>query len=177
MPVRGLNPGLARFLLIESSGGEALITEAYTDPDGNTREARMLDTLNLMNGLTQKMGYLQVRQRVLSENISNVNTPKYKAQDVKAPDFEATLNQSKKAVGDAKPLALITTSPGHLNFIMSTTGTKSEAQRQTYEVRPDNNSVSIEEQMMRASQTTADYALVTNLYNKNVDMLTTAIKG
>lgn len=138
----------------------------------------MLDSINLLSGLTQKMDYLQTRQRVLAENLSNSNTPGFQAHDIKAPDFAATLGLTKNN-NASSTLALAVTSPNHINSLSGGFGSKlkSEASKQTYEVTPEGNSVSIEEQMMKSSQNNIDYQLVTNLYNKNLGMLNAAIKG
>ena len=51
----------------------------------------------------------------------------------------------------------------------------SKKQKKTYETAPAGNSVVVEEQMMKLSQTQADYNQMVNLYRKHVDMLKTAI--
>jgi flagellar basal-body rod protein FlgB len=140
----------------------------------------MLDTIALMNGLTQKMGFLQARQRVLAENVSNSDTPGFQARDIKAPDFASALGQAQKQQSaGGQQLQLAATEVGHINYI----GGDKEAEfhpekvRKTYEVSPENNSVSLEESLMKSSQNAIDYQLVTNIYNKNLDMLRMAIRG
>ena len=50
-----------------------------------------------------------------------------------------------------------------------------EANLKVIETAPAGNSVVIEEQMMKLSQTQADYNAMVNLYRKHIDMLKTAI--
>ena len=139
----------------------------------------MLDNIALFSGLTEKMGFLQTRQRVISQNITQADTPNYKAHDVKAPDFRKSmalfLNRQPLAQGDK--LNVATTNGKHFEHRqLLDRRDGGNAVRQTYEVAPSENSVSIEEQMMQASQTAIDYQLVTNLYTKNMDLLRTAMR-
>ena len=43
--------------------------------------------------------------------------------------------------------------------------------RKTYETKPDGNAVDIEEQMLKLSQTSQDFNMVTSLYRKNVSLI------
>ena len=45
----------------------------------------------LMGGITRSMHNLADRQRVISENIANSETPHFKAREMEAPDFGALL--------------------------------------------------------------------------------------
>jgi flagellar basal-body rod protein FlgB len=51
----------------------------------------------------------------------------------------------------------------------------SKKQKKPYETAPAGNSVVLEEQMMKMSQTEADYNEMINLYKKHMDLLKTAI--
>ncbi|HEY4162188.1 MAG TPA: flagellar basal body rod protein FlgB, partial [Dongiaceae bacterium] len=51
----------------------------------------------------------------------------------------------------------------------------SKKEKKPYETAPAGNSVVLEEQMMKLSQSQADYNTVVNLYTKHVEMLKTAI--
>lgn len=135
----------------------------------------MLESMALFNGMTQKMGYLQTRQRVLSQNITNSDTPGYQAMEVKTPDFSKIMHGVKAARSES--LGLSTTSSAHIN-VQSIAGrpTAGDPASHTYDVTPSGNSVSMEEQMMSASQNAIDYQLMTNLYNKNLDILRAAMR-
>lgn len=140
----------------------------------------MLESIALMNGMTEKMNFLQVKQRVLSQNISNSDSPGYMSKEIKAPDFKHTLGRymNKNQTNAGEKLALTTTQPGQVSHLqMLNRADQGERVRQPYEIAPGKNAVNLEEQMMQASQTAIDYQLITNVYNKNVDMMRTAIKG
>jgi flagellar basal-body rod protein FlgB len=139
----------------------------------------MLDSIALMNGINEKMGYLQTRQRVLSQNITNSDSPNYQAMDVTAPSFKDTMGRfiNPSQVNGGTKLSLTTTSPGQVSHLQllnrADTGSRVE---QTYEVTPIKNSVNVEEQMMQSSTTAVDYQLVTNLYSKNLNLLRASMK-
>lgn len=138
----------------------------------------MLENLSIFNGMVQKMGFLQTRQRVLAQNISNGDTPGYQALDVKAPNFEKTLS-AIMGQSSVKPagIALTETESQHIAAQAHRQALSIKPQRDNYDVSPTGNSVSMEEQMVQSSQTAVDYQLITNLYNKNLDILRAAIRG
>ena len=47
---------------------------------------------------TGKMSWLTERQRVLSQNIANSDTPKYKPQDMKEVDFRKLVKRNTRSV-------------------------------------------------------------------------------
>lgn len=49
----------------------------------------MTSSFSLLNGIGQSMKHLSERQRVISENIANGETPGFKARAVSAPDFSS----------------------------------------------------------------------------------------
>jgi flagellar basal-body rod protein FlgB len=129
--------------------------------------------IGLFQALGAKMGYLNTRQRVISENIANADTPDYKARDVSNVDFDFILRDITKP-STIRPEM---TQSGHLppaGFKPKPTAVKSDI---TYEVTPTGNSVSVEEQMTKASNTMIDYNLMTNIYQKNMNLIRMAISG
>jgi flagellar basal-body rod protein FlgB len=137
----------------------------------------MLESMALMKGLTEKMAYLQTRQRVISQNITNSDTPNYQAMEVKAPDFAKVMGQVKMAKAGGEQLNIETTSENHIDIRKAgARPTKGQVNRHTYDVTPSGNSVTMEEQMMQASQTAGEYQLITNLYNKQLDTLRSAMR-
>lgn len=119
--------------------------------------------LTLMSALNEKMHYLGQRQKVISGNISNADTPKYQPRDLKPFDF-------KQVIGRYQVLPE-TTNPRHL---LGTLGAPkpfaSPEQQRVYESSPDGNEVVVEEQMLKAAHTQEDYMLMSNLYQKQVAM-------
>ena len=127
--------------------------------------------IGLMKALAAKMDYLDQRQRVLSQNIANSDTPSYQPKDLLPVDFGTVLKRVTKenAVRPDTTNAMHMPSPSHID------DPKNRAQKEVYEVAPAENAVIIEEQMLKASQNMMDYNLMTSLYQKNVGMIKTAL--
>ncbi len=125
----------------------------------------------LMKAIAAKMGYLDQRQRVLSQNIANADTPGYRPSDLTDVDFGSVL---KSVTGDAS-VRPATTDDMHMPSVNQLDDTKAREQKVVYEVAPAENAVIMEEQMIKASKNIMDYNLMTSLYQKNVNMLRTAL--
>ena len=128
-----------------------------------------LSSLPLFQRLSERIGWLNARQKVLAQNIANADTPGYVPNDVVPLDFGDHLKKLS-AVAPAR------TDPKHLvGTVPPADPVDSKKQKKTYETAPAGNAVVLEEQMMKLSQTQADYNQIVNLYKKHMDMLKTAI--
>jgi flagellar basal-body rod protein FlgB len=125
--------------------------------------------LPLFERLSERMGWLNARQDVLSQNVANADTPSYTPKDLKAQSFG---DQLQKLAAVQPEL----TSPMHLQgTIPVEKGPGSEKTKTQYESSPSGNSVILEEQMMKVQQTQMNYQLITSLYRKHVDIMKRAI--
>lgn len=108
------------------------------------------------------MKYMANRQKVLAQNIANIDTPGYKARELKKLDFE------KLATSANSQLEMRTTSPTHLNGTLagSSMAFRSEKDRNTFETTPTENNVVLEDQMGKVSDTGAQYQLSSSLMRK-----------
>ncbi len=123
----------------------------------------------LFGRLTERMSWLGERTRVLSQNIANADTPGYQPQDLKPIDFEAEMRK-------LEPVAPARTNKKHLTGTVAPAGDfDPKKTKKTYETAPVGNSVVIEEQMMKVSDTQMNYNMVVNLYRKHIDLFKTAI--
>lgn len=129
--------------------------------------------IGLFQAMNAKMQYLQDRQKVISQNIANANTPDYKPNDMTTPDFGAVLENVIRNKG-IKKVTLEATSAGHLAPDAHMQG-RMKPQKTSYEIKPDENGVVIEEQMLKASDTQMNYNTMLNLYASNMEMLRTSI--
>lgn len=125
----------------------------------------------LFKALGAKMDYLTMRQRVVSQNIANADTPGYKPKDLKPVDFGKVLNE----VTDTGSVSLASTNPGHMLAPGQTAHGEAKKAKTVYEVAPAGNAVIMEEQIINSNQTSMDYNLMTSLYQKNVRMLKIAL--
>ena len=123
----------------------------------------------LFSAMSRRMTWLGQRQELLAQNIANADTPGYTAQDLKPQNFSDVFKSSSGA-----PLQMASTSGGHIG------GVKDNGKGRT-EKAPDpekplsGNAVTLEDQMMKTSQTAMDFQLTTNLYKKHISMIKTAL--
>jgi flagellar basal-body rod protein FlgB len=131
------------------------------------------ENLSLFKALGAKMDYLNQRQRVLAQNISNADTPNYKPQDLTPVDFGDVLENVTKSSQSNVRLDRANTAhmppPDHID------NPDERKQKKTYEIAPAGNAVIMEEQLIQSGRTVADYNLMTNIYQKNVGMIRTAL--
>jgi flagellar basal-body rod protein FlgB len=117
--------------------------------------------------LRTKMQWHQERQRLLAENVSNADTPKFQPRDLQAPK----LDQMRPAHAG---IALTRTSSAHLAG--STTAMKFQVdQRGGFEVRPAGNAVSLEDEMLKVATNQQDYQAVTALYTRGLGLIKRAL--
>jgi flagellar basal-body rod protein FlgB len=129
-----------------------------------------LNDIPVFRMMTGKMRWLAARQRVLTENVSNADTPQYRPKDLKPVDL------SKGGQKASFRAALTRTHPGHIaGSARSEAGPRSEWQRDTYETLPAGNAVVLEEQLVKVATNRQDYSLMTELYRKHVRMFRIAL--
>ncbi len=129
------------------------------------------DSIGLFKAMTAKMNYFDQRQRVISQNVANADTPQFRPMDLKPVDFgRAVADVTKQNV--VRPAI---TDDQHMPRNDDIDDPEARRKRTTYEVAPAGNAVIIEEQMISAARTTMDYNLMTTLYQKNVGMIRTAL--
>jgi flagellar basal-body rod protein FlgB len=129
-----------------------------------------INDLPVLSALRTKMQWHQERQRVLSENVSNSDTPNFKPRDLVEPKFDAG---GANATGPMGSLAMMRTSGDHMT---ATGATQTFANGNSgFQTRPAGNSVNLEDEMLKVSANQMDYAAVTSLYSKSLHLLKTAI--
>jgi flagellar basal-body rod protein FlgB len=119
--------------------------------------------------LRTKMQWHQERQRVLSENVSNSDTPNFKPRDLVEPKFEPS-----GKVGGFTPLPMAMTSASHI-APSGDAKTFDVNSKVGFETRPAGNSVNLEEEMTKVATNQMDYAAITQLYSKSLALLKTAL--
>ncbi len=131
----------------------------------------MLENIGLMKGIGGKMNWLNQRQTVLSQNIANADTPSYRPYDLEEVDFSKVMG----TVSSGPKLGKVTTNANHIGANPEVEVGEGRKSKTVYEAAPGENAVVIEEQLLKAGKTQADYNLITNLYKKNVGMLQLAV--
>jgi flagellar basal-body rod protein FlgB len=131
----------------------------------------MTTDISLFQAMGSKMKYLNHRQRIISQNIANSDTPNYQPSDLTKVDFGRVL---KKVTGD-NSIQMASTNANHMPALDQVSAARVEKQRETYEVAPDKNGVVLEEQLIKSNDVQMDYNLMINLYRQNVDLIRTSL--
>lgn len=130
-----------------------------------------LPDIPLFSMLRQRMGWLNQRQSVLSQNVVNADTPGYVARDLKPVDFAAALKESTAGQGGA----MRATDPRHITIKPGSQSSFEDFQSNDVEASPNGNSVSLEMEMIKVSDTQAQFQAAANLYAKAMGMMKIAI--
>ncbi len=128
-----------------------------------------LENLGYFKSIHTRMNWLNQRQQVLAENVANANTPGFRAQDLKEPNFEDLLRRT------VAPVAMRTTSGKHLLGGINAGKVDFQTRDAGAVADKSGNSVNLEAEMMKVSKTTADHELMSNLYRKGIDLMRVAI--
>ncbi len=115
---------------------------------------------------------LSLRQKVLADNIANVDTPKFKRSDI---DFDRILLAAiqSKDVGD---IELRRSSPKHFSGV-GMTGGNFVIQDKSTTFRNDGNNVDIDLEMAKLAENTIQYNALTRSLTSHITMLRQVIQG
>ncbi len=128
-----------------------------------------LQDIPLFSALTERMKWLTARQKVLSQNIANSDTPNYQAKDLKPQKFKDMLARPEET-----GVRLASTNANHIE-LEKKSDFQTNRNKDPYEVTPTGNGVVLEEQMMSLAETQIQYQMTTSLYKKHLSMLKTAL--
>jgi flagellar basal-body rod protein FlgB len=121
----------------------------------------------LFGMLTDRMNWLSTRQSLLSENVSNAATPNYQARDLSPVDFAAEMtNSSGLSSTNVRHFKVGSGGPPSMRIVSANEGGT-----------PGGNAVSLEQEMIKLSETQIQFQTAVNLYQKAVNMFRTAIGG
>jgi flagellar basal-body rod protein FlgB len=125
-----------------------------------------ISDLPILSMLRTRMQWHQERQRVLSENVANADTPKFRPSDLTPPNFERP---------PPAQVSLVATNAAHLSGLGGGASRFASAREGGYEARPSGNAVSLEDEMMKVASNQMDYQAATTLYSKSLGLVKTAI--
>jgi flagellar basal-body rod protein FlgB len=132
-----------------------------------------LQEIPLFSMLRGKLGFLNERQRVISQNVANANTPGYAPSDLKP----FTIAQAMAAPqGGATSVSTVRTNVAHLP---GKTVTKSNWRQVTAgdsETTLDGNQVVLEDQMVKMTEARLDYDAAISFYQKSMGLIRLAAK-
>lgn len=102
------------------------------------------------------------RHKVLSQNLANVNTPGYKADEVTMPTKYEELRGKGKV---RRKIRMVRTSNKHMIGAKDSNGKfESHKLQDPYEIKKNGNNVSLAQQMTKLSQNKNDYAAAAKAY-------------
>ena len=128
-----------------------------------------LPDVPLLSMLRERMTWLNQRQDLLSQNVANADTPGYVARDLKPLDFQQALSQAGSGAG------MMTTNSRHISLTPGHTAKFEEHDSPDQEANPNGNAVSLEMEMIKVSDTQAQFQAAANLYAKAMTLMKTAI--
>ncbi len=120
--------------------------------------------------LRTRLQYAQQRQQVLAENVSNANTPNYRARDLVAPKFPEPTEMTTASV---PRVTLAQTESGHIGALGGNSAFDSENTK--YGVRPTGNAVNLEDEMIKIAANQMDYQAATALYTRSLNLIKVAL--
>jgi len=126
-------------------------------------------SLPFLTMLQQKMSWLSDRQSILARNIANASTPGFVPQDLQQADF------SRALAGETQ--GLMTTNRMHIQPRSLVSGMHHAISSPDSQSSPDGNSVVVEEQMLKVSDTQISYAQAAGIYKKMTGMWRMALGG
>jgi flagellar basal-body rod protein FlgB len=126
-----------------------------------------ISDIPIFSMLRTRMHWHQERQRLLSENIANADTPSFRPRDLAPLSFDTTHAKT--------PLTLLRTDQHHL--IGNEAGGRGfqPDSKSSFEVRPGGNAVTLEDQMMKVASNQMDFQAATALYGRSLRLIKTAL--
>jgi flagellar basal-body rod protein FlgB len=110
---------------------------------------------------SQRLAYIDQRQRILAQNIANADTPGYKARDLSP--FDKLLHERPVTPAQTNALHLAGTSNASLQI------------QAAQERAPDGNAVNIEDELTKVADDETSSAMVGNLWKTTMSMYLTAL--
>lgn len=110
------------------------------------------------------MDHSASRQKVVSENIANLNSPGFRARDVAQPDFDSPFRR-------AVQMMPAETSPMHQDGTAVPESFRAEKNRKPEEVLISRNAVNLEDEITKMAEARGAFERASTLYKKHTDMI------
>ncbi|HYI26326.1 MAG TPA: flagellar basal body rod protein FlgB [Bradyrhizobium sp.] len=124
--------------------------------------------LPLFAMLRTRMQWHQERQRLLSENVANSDTPNYQPRDLAPLKFDRS-GPALTSIG------LQRTESSHIASSESTSSRFQASRFGGYEARLAGSAVNLEDEMIKVAANQMDYQAATTLYTRSLGLIKTAI--
>ena len=130
-----------------------------------------LSQISLFSALADKMRWHSMRQSLLAENVANAETPGYKGNDLKPFETGGAMRGLAMA-----PVRGFSGGPGHIAIAgLPDGGGFTVRSLNNFEITPEGNGVTLEDEMMKVTSNQMDYQAVTALYARSVKIIKLAL--
>jgi flagellar basal-body rod protein FlgB len=126
--------------------------------------------LPIFTALTEKMRWHQNRQSLLAENVANAETPGYRGRDLAAFAFKEHMSNLS-----VPQIATSTTNSAHIAAMGTQADGFNTRKLNSFEITPEGNGVTLEDEMMKVTSNQMDYQAATTLYTRSLKILRTAL--
>jgi len=129
-----------------------------------------LMNMPVFTALTDKMRWHQTRQGLLAENVANAETPGFRGRDLAQYDFADMTSGFSSAT-----VTTSATQPMHFAVSSSESSPYGAQRMANFEITPEGNGVSLEDEMMKVTTNMMDYQAAIGIYQKSIKILKTAM--
>lgn len=130
-----------------------------------------LFTDDAMRAATLALKGLTNRQKVISHNLANVDTPGFSAKQV---DFETTL---KRNLSQGGKISMAKTSQGHIDSTSSLSNFNATSNKAGGTFREDGNNVDVDTELLDMSETNIKYQAISQEISKKLLLLKSIAQG
>ncbi len=124
-----------------------------------------------LDRIERAMDVMSRRQQLVAANISNIDTPGYRTEDV---DFKAALHRAMNTQGTG--IGLHVTQPGHISAAQGGRNPGDARHVAGLALRNDGNDVNLDREMLNMSMTRSRYDASANIARMRVRQLVSAIE-
>lgn len=121
-----------------------------------------------INRLEKGLSYATLKNKTITQNIANVDTPNYKTQEV---SFKDVLNDARKATISANR-----TDTRHYDFNIEI-GNSAVFSNDNFRTRPNGNAVNMDSEQAKLAENTIYYNALIERMNGKFGTLNSVIKG
>jgi flagellar basal-body rod protein FlgB len=136
-----------------------------------------LNEIPLFAMLKGRFGHLGERQRLISQNVANSDTPGYTPNDLKAYSFQAQVKAAQGATTMSAAAGQAVTQPGHMSPASQHRSGFKPIKAKDSETTLDGNSVVLEEEMLKMAEARMNYDAAISFYQKSLGMLRAASRA
>ncbi len=119
--------------------------------------------------LRSKMQWHQTRQTLLAENVANAETPGYRGRDLAHFNYEDQVRHPNLTV------ATRATDARHFSVGGSNAQAFGATRMNNFEIMPEGNGVTLEEEMMKVTTNQMEYQAATTLYTRSMRLMRIAL--